>query len=157
MSESLSLLFTKEWLWANRSSRSLQKSASEQIALKFFQKKSYISDSLVIRANCSWKTVFFVCFLQFFPLFMPKSESLLALFLERWEQFFKERPWANRSRCSLRKSATMSNFLSTLMTKEQRERFALFHKRIALSLTKNLWLLEKPMSESPTLHFRIVL
>ena len=71
-----------------------------------------------------------------FPFFMPKSESLLWLFAQ------------------LYKRVTVSNSLRSLMTKERREQFALFHEQITHSLfcskiTSN-WL-EKPMSAFTTL------
>ena len=71
------------------------------------------------------------------------SKSFLSLFT-------KERSIANRSCRSLQKSVRerivpvalykrviVSDLLPLLITKEGRERFALFHEGIALSLTKN--------------------
>ena len=71
------------------------------------------------------------------------SKSFLSLFT-------KERSIANRSCRSLQKSVRerivpvalykkviVSNLLPLLITKKGRERFALFHEGIALSLTKN--------------------
>ena len=74
VSKSNTLFFTKEWLWAIRSHCAL--------------KNSDVSDFLVIRANHLQKLVFFKCFdifLDFFPICMPKSESLFSqsLFLKR--------------------------------------------------------------------------
>ena len=67
-------------------------------------KKSNVSDSPMIRANCSQKTSesllkirIFRMFLTVFPLFMPKSELLPSLFTKDW-------PWATRSGCSWQKS-----------------------------------------------------
>ena len=69
-----------------------------------------VSDLLMIWVDCSLKTsnllkkfIFFICFWQFFPLFMPKKELLPLLFAhslffkEQLERFapvtLKERPW----------------------------------------------------------------
>ena len=127
--------------------------SDEHKLLSISFKKSDISYSLVIRANRSQKTSdslkkkhFIVCFGQFFPIFMSKSESLPSLFAqslffkEPWERyalvalekrgilipslFTKEKLRAIRSRCSWQKSDCM-------------EQFALDHKRITLLLTKN--------------------
>ena len=56
---------------------------------------------------------------------MRKSESLPSIFAHLL--FFKE---------PLERFAPVSDSLRSLMTKERQERFALFHKRIALWLTK---------------------
>ena len=122
MRDSLRSLMTKEQLWANCSEQ------PERIAQKWF---------------------------AVFPPFMPKRESLPSL-------FFKERPWANRLGCSEQKSdrewftpvalyqrANMSNLLRLLMTKEQHEQFALFHKQIALLLKKNEWMAQKTDEQIP--------
>ena len=69
-----------------------------------------------------------------FHLFMPKSESLISLFAQ--SLFTKEQPLAIRSGCLWRKSEGSD---------------LLFHKRIAISLTKTSDFLEKPISEFPTL------
>ena len=83
------------------------------------------------RANRS-KCFFFVCFWQFFPFYAQEQIASVALcsftlFKERLEQF---------APISLYKRVTMSHLLRSLMTKEQRERFALFHEQITLLLTK---------------------
>ena len=52
---------------------------------------------------------------------------------------------------ALYKRATLSNSLRLLMTKERREQFALFHKRITLLLTKTSESLKQLMSLFPTL------
>ena len=65
---------------------------------------------------------------------MPACESLPLLFA--YSLFFKERlEWF--APVALYKRATVSDSLRSLMTKERWEGFALFHKRIALLLTKN--------------------
>ena len=104
---SLKIAHIKEHLWAIRSRRSLKKSDCKQIALDFF-KKCEVSNSLVIWANrskqwviCSKKHIF-VCFWQFSPLFMPKSDLLTLLFAQ--SLFTKERPRAIRSLPSRQKS-----------------------------------------------------
>ena len=143
MSNLLKLLMERA-TWANRlkMSNSLGKNS----------KKSYFSYVFVV-----------------FPPFLPKSSLLLLLFAQ--SLFFKEWPWANCSGCSewksyhewfapvsLYKSATVSNLLRSLMTKEWQQQFALFHERIALLLfcpQKKSESLEKPMSEVPTLDFRM--
>ena len=83
-----------------------------------------MSNSLEKKCNF-WK------FLTVFPLFMPKSESLLSLLAQLL--FFKER-WKRFTLLALYKRATMRE---SLMTKERWEQFALFHEWIPLSLTKN--------------------
>ena len=80
------LFLKKEQPWANSPRHYLQ--------------KSDVSDSLE-------KKEFFLCFWQFFPFFMPKSELLPFLFAR------------------------------SLFFKEQRERFAFFQERIAHSPKKN--------------------
>ena len=83
-------------------------------------KKSDVNDSVVIRANRSIKKfVFFLCFWQFFPLLCLRANhsrrsSLIRSFLK----------------------SDMRDSLRSLRTKERRERFDLFHERIALLLTK---------------------
>ena len=91
-------------------------------------KKSDLSDAIVIQWFAPKKLYFSPFFWQFFttfPLFMPKSKSLLSLFA--MSLFFKER-W---------------------------EQFALFHKQIAISLfcsQKTSDSLKKPKSEFPTVE-----
>ena len=134
-------VFFKKSPWANRSYRSLKKSNCEQSALSTIYKrvmrgnysrnslkKSDLSDAIVIQWFAPKKLYFSPFFWQFFttfPLFMPKSKSLLSLFA--MSLFFKER-W---------------------------EQFALFHKRIAISLfcsQKTSDSLKKPKSEFPTVE-----
>ena len=88
-------------------------------------KKSDVSDSLVFQANGSRKTsdsleknIFsyaFDSFSQFPPFLCPRAKNSCPFLLSRsflksdWSDslpslFTKERPWANRSRCSLQKS-----------------------------------------------------
>ena len=103
---------------------------------------------------------------MFIPFFMHNSKSLPSLFAHLL--FFKERlEWFAHSR-SLQKSdregfaqvahdnrATVNDLLRSLMKKERREQFALFHEPIALFLLfhsqKSSQTLEKPMSKFPTL------
>ena len=138
MSESLRLLLTKEQPWAIYTGRSWQ--------------KSDLSKSLKIE----W----FARHLKFSPLFMLKSKSLLFFFAQ--SIFFKEQPWVSHSGCSeqkidperftpvaLYKRATVSDSLRSLMTKEWQDRFALFHERIALLLTKNEQIAQKPNERIP--------
>ena len=80
-------------------------------------------------------------------LFVFDSFSLLFPFLC---------PRANRSHRSLLfapnalyKRATMSDWLLSLMTKERQERFVLFYRRIALSLTKIKWFASKTDERIP--------
>ena len=80
-------------------------------------------------------------FLTLFPLFMPKIKSLPSLFAH-W-LFFKER-LGGFTPITLYKGATVRDSLRSLMTKESQERFALFCKRIALLLTKNELIAQKP-------------
>ena len=130
--------------------------------------KSDVSDALVIWANPSqknerfvWKIRIFRMFLTVCPLFMPKSESLLWPVDLHSFAFFKRVTWVIHSRRSLQKSdrerfaqvthdkrATVSDFLRSLMTKEQRERFVFFtgeslFPSFALSLTKNEQIAQK--------------
>ena len=82
-------------------------------------------------------------FLTVFHRFNPFLERIVpvALFLK-----------SERERIALYKRLTVSNKLKSLMTKEQHERFSLFHKLIALSLTKKWAICSKLMSEFPTLQ-----
>ena len=106
-----------------------------------------------IRANWSQKTSnvleksnFSYVFDSFFPFFMPKSELLPSLFAHSF--FFKEQ-LERFAPVALYKRATMSNSLWSLMTKEGRERFAFFHEKIALSLTKNKRIARKTNKRIP--------
>ena len=110
-----------------------------------------VSDLLVIWANRSQKKSkslvkieFYICFWQFFSLSMPKSESLPSLFAH--SLFCKEQP-ERFALVALFKRATMSNSLRSLMTKERREWFPLFHEQIALSLTNNEQIAQKTDSQ----------
>ena len=84
MSDSLSLLFTKERcegfaqvvIYKHDKRATVSKSLSS-----FFKKKGVMSDSLVIRANLSQKEYAFDGFSLHFLFFMPKSESLSSLFV----------------------------------------------------------------------------
>ena len=154
MSESLLLLFTKEQPWVNRYLCSF--------------KKSDMSNLLVIRANRFQKQmihlkkiIFFVCLWQFFtvfPLFMPKSKSLLSLFTP---SLFLNSNGSNgsnlvlflfvshREQITLYKRAIVSDSLMSLFTKEKWEQVALFPLWIALLLTKNEWLARKTEKQIP--------
>ena len=128
-SKSLSSLITKERPFTNHS-RFL------------FLKKSVVSDSVMILANRSSNLLqktsdslqksILSMFLTVFPLLMPKEQIApvalcsVAPFKERRERF---------AFADLYKRATVSNSLRSLMTKEWWERFALFHQRIAFSLS----------------------
>ena len=89
--DSLSIIFTKEQPWANRSHRSLQKSQVSESLLSLFKKKRcecfahHWIESLAKNERFPWKTRMY---LTVFPLFMPKSESLPLLFSH--SLFFKE-------------------------------------------------------------------
>ena len=79
------------------------------------------------------KNLYFLYVFDSFPFFMPKSKSLPSLFPH--SLFFKDRlerfaPVAHYKR------ATVSNSLRLIMTKDWWVRLAVFHERIALSLTK---------------------
>ena len=130
-------------------------------------------------SNSFEKNRIFCMFLQFFPLFVPKSKSIPSLFAQ-W-RFFKERPRANRSEqksdreqfalVALFKRVTVSEPLSPLFSKEWpwaihsgrswqksygSDSLALLHKRIALAYfgsQKTSESLKKPMSKFPTLEF----
>ena len=117
---------TKERLWESHSRRS--------------KKKSDMSDLLMIQANRSQKRAIrskkflFLCFWQFFiafPLFMPKSKSILSLLT-------KERLCGIRS-CGLWQKSDRSDFL-------------FFTSVLLFSSKKTRDSLEKPLSDFPTLH-----
>ena len=151
VSDSLSLLFKKEWPWANRS---LQKSDRELFTCDSSESPSKMSDSIEK----------IHIFLLLFPFFMPKRESLPSLFTQ--SLFFKDRfallPLYKSNReqiapVALYKRASVSDSRRLLMTKEWQERFALVHKRITLSLfrpqnTSNST--ENQKSKFTTLHRR---
>ena len=104
-----------------------------------------MSNLLVIRANPSLKRVkkihifhmFLTDFHYFSPFYAhcPRALAQWLFFKERQERFAHCRS-LQKSNCAriahiaLYKRATVSNLLQSLMTKEQRERFALFHKKI---------------------------
>ena len=143
MSVSLSLLLKKGQPWAKRSRYSFN--------------KSDMSDSLLIRVNRSQKSIdllekncIFRMFFTAFPLFMPKSKSLLLLLLccsflksERNNSlsslFTKKRLWANHSHHSLQKSDHDGS--DSLFFKNE----SLFRSQ------KTSDSLKKPKSEFPTL------
>ena len=95
---------------------------------EFFRAGNSLFRSLLF---CSKSLIFhifhvFDSFSQISPFFKPKNKSLFIK--SKSEQI---------APVALYKRATVSNSLSSLMTKEQRERYAIFHQRIALLLTKN--------------------
>ena len=116
--------------------------------------KSNVRDLFVIWANrlqkkskSLIKNCIFLYVFDRFPLFMPKSESLPSPFAHLL--FLK----SNLSNSLPNKRAIVSDSLRLLMTKEQWERFALFHKWIALLLfrsqkrgncSKNRWANSQP-------------
>ena len=113
MSKSLSLLFTKEQPWVNRSSRSLQKSYCERIALNFLKKGQcqwFAQDSwesLSKNKQLPGKNLFFVCldsFWQFSPFLWANRRSLQ----ESDSLFFTSK--------SLFLSQKMSNLLEKLIS-----------------------------------------
>ena len=97
------------------------------------------------------KSYFLYVFLCF-PLFMPKSKSLLSLFAPSF--FFKER-WERFAQVDLYKRATLSKLLLLLFTKERPWAIRYFWEQIALLHTKTSNSLKKPKSEFPTLLFSI--
>ena len=84
MSESLLLLFTKQWLWANRSCHSLPKS---DVICSWFTAFPFLGP----RASCSLRSSLCRSFLKRYG-----SDLLSSLFSKEWL-------WANRSHCSLQK------------------------------------------------------
>ena len=131
VSDSDPSLLTKEQPW--------------QIA-RFLWAKSNMSDFLVNQAARSQNRAIRDSIWQFFndfPLFYaqeriaPVTLHSVALF---WEQF---------ALVALYKRATVSDSLMLLMTKERWERFALFHDRITLWLTKNEWFTWKTNDRIP--------
>ena len=119
MSDSLSLLFTKERcegfaqvaIYKHDKRATVSKSLSS-----FFKKKGVMSDSLVIRANLSQKEYAFDGFSLHFLFFMPKSESLSSLFAQMF--FFNERR-EQIAPVALYKRATVSESHPSLFTTER--------------------------------------
>ena len=108
------------------------------------------------QTSASLKKTYFLyvfdTFSQFFHLSMPKSEALPSFFAQ-W-LCFKEL-WERFALVALYKRVTMSDSLRLLMTKEWREQFTLFHKRINLLLfrsQKRVIHSKKTMSIFQTLH-----
>ena len=102
-----------------------------------------MSNLLVIRANPSLKRVkknsyfsyVFDRFSLLFPFLCPRALAQWLFFKERRERFahccsLQKSNCERIAQIALYKRATVSNLLQSLMTKEQRERFALFHKKI---------------------------
>ena len=161
MSDSLTWLFTKEWLWAFHSCHSLQKSdVSDSLSLLFRKERCEwfardLSGLLAKNERFTQKMCILCMFLTVFPLFMPQSESLLSLFTHFL--FFKER-LERFSPVSFYKRVTMSDSLWLLMKKERQ--WAIHSGRSCQKSNgseslfcsqKTSESLEKPMSEFPTL------
>ena len=113
-------------------------------------KKSDVSDLLVILSNSLQKTsdslekfVFLYVFDSFSHFLSSRAIHSGCSLLIADALFFKER-LEQFTPIALYTRVTMINSLRSLMTKERRELFALFHERIAL-------VLQKPISEFPTL------
>ena len=120
----------KEQLWAIRSCRSLQKSKSLLLLFKKEQCEWFArdaSESLAKSERFTQKIDSFPPFLC--PRVNRSRHSWLSCFYFKSDLSFL-------LSTLFTKRATMSDSLRSLMTKERQERFALFHKRIALSLTK---------------------
>ena len=85
-------------------------------------KKSNVSDSPMIRANCSqkWKNER-----------IAFKNSYFSYVLDSFPPFYAQERIAP---VALYKRLTMSDSLRSLMTTERREKFALFHEWIAFSL-----------------------
>ena len=144
----------KSFMQANRSHRSLKKSAVSD--LRFCsQKKSYSLKTINIFHHV------FDSFSQFF-LFMPMSESLQSLFA--LSLFFKEQ-WEQFALIALYRRATVSESLQSLFTKEWLQAicsfpkgnryFALYLQKTSDSLfahKKTSDSLEKPKSKISTLQ-----
>ena len=124
VSKSLSLHFTKEWLWANRCTRSLQKSDTSELLLKkesleWFDLLLSKTERSLKKNSCFWE------FFTAFPLFMPMSELLPLLFApslsfkEQLERFahvtlYKEQPWIIHS------FSRANHYFAFLLTKNER-------------------------------------
>ena len=88
------------------------------------------SQKRALRSKKIEKNHIFRRFWQFFtafPLFMPKSKSLMLLFFKEQREHF--------AHSSLYKRATVSDSLRSLMTKERLWAFHSFRKRLTLSLS----------------------
>ena len=176
----------KEQLWAIRSHGSLKKSAREQISLaalykratranrfRHSLKKSDMSDSLMIWANCSQKRVigstkklYFLMFLtiyEFFhcfsPLFCPRVNcSSLSLLSCSRRSLRKTYLWGNCSSLSLfslsfhalYKIPIVSDLLPSLFKPERKSKFFLSEPLFRSQKTSDS--LEIPKSEFPTLE-----
>ena len=151
-------LFTKEWQWAIRSSCSLQKSKHEQFTHVALYKRTTCAirshRSLTKWVICLWfaydlsgllaknkrfaqKIHIFHMFLTVFPPFYAQ-ERIAPIALCSFA-LFKRATWSICSRHSVQKN-NREWFAQVLMTKEQWERFTLFHEQVALSLTENEWI-----------------
>ena len=148
MSELFSSLFTKEQPWANRSRCSFKKKDCEPIVLVALKKRATSVIHLWFKqiafkkwAICTRLYFSYVSwqFFSAFPLFMPKSESLLSLFAQ--PLFFKE-----QQECfaliALYKGVTISNLLPSIITNERPwvisyfswENRSIAHKKQAIGL-----------------------
>ena len=139
VSKSLSLDFTKEWLWANRCSRSLQKSDTSELLLKKESREWF--DLLLSKTERSLQKI--SCFWEFFtafPLFMPMSELLPLLFAPSLS--FKEQ---------------LDRFTLVTLYKRATVNYSLFFKSKSLFrffAHKKRTIARKAKSEFPTLGLR---
>ena len=150
MSNLLTSLFTKEWLWPVHSRRSLQKSNVSELLMSLFKKR-------VMWMIHSW-----------FEGIALKKQTIRSKYFDHFSSFVC--PIANRSCCSLLIHSFLKSDLSDslpLWQKSDQEQFAqvAHYKRavggiysfsganhsFALSLTKRSESVEKPLSEFPTL------
>ena len=100
---SLLLLFTKEWLWANRSRHSLQKNDREQIAPVALYKRMTVSESLpsLFTEEWPWVILSFPIANSYFVLAFGKSNRSDLLFF-KIESLF--RSFAHKKKRFARKS-----------------------------------------------------
>ena len=127
---SLKIAHFKERPWAIHSHRSLQKNDHEQFAQVVLYKRAIVSDSLFKKEQCKW-------FSHDSSKLLAKNEriafknSYFSYVLDSFPPFYAQERIAP---VALYKRLTMSDSLRSLMTKERREKFALFHEWIAFSL-----------------------
>ena len=123
---------------------------------------SWSSRSFAKKSYQHWKFLFFVCFWQFFPFFMPRancfccSPLICSFFIERLYRF---------ASVALYKRATVNDLLRSLITKEwpwaihsgcswqkrDRSDSLIFTSKSLFCSKKTSESLEKPMSKFPTL------
>ena len=122
---SLKIAHFKEQPWAIRSRCSLQKSTLRAIRSWF--------ELIALKKQA----IFMFC-----SIFKRDLSDLLpSLFTKeqcKWSAQVPQNKWA-----------TLSDSLRSLIIKIRRERFTLFHERIALSLTKNEWITQKTNERIP--------